>query len=101
MDNSHTKNTNDVWYYIIVQNPGTGDEELMGFEDTHQARTFIPVFNTKEEAQQCFLLMPKDIMKNKYEVQAIIQEDVLVYARKHGFSVYLLDDRSTIQGQVL
>jgi hypothetical protein len=96
-----TNTNNDTWFYVIVQNPGTGDEELVAFEDTVKARTFIPVFNTKEEAQQCFLIMPKDLMKNRYEVQAIIQEDVLGWAQRNGTGVLLLDERSTVKATIL
>jgi hypothetical protein len=101
VDSTHKKNTSEVWYYIIVQNPGTGDEEVMGFEEAGKGRNFIPVFATREDAQQCFLLMPKDLMKNSYEVQAIIQEDVLSHADRHGYGVFLLDARSSVRAKLL
>jgi len=91
------KKTDNKWFYIVVQNPGTNDEEYMGFMHDETKKTFIPAFATKEEAQQCFLMMPKDIMHKKYEVQAVIREDLISIAETSGFHVYLMDDRGRIK----
>ncbi len=85
-----------AWFYIIVQNPGTPAEEFVGYTDEEAETTFMPAFKTKEIAQQCFLVMPKDLMKNKYEVQAIIKEDLIKQAQKHNYEIFLLDDRGRI-----
>lgn len=86
----------DAWYYIVVQNPGTSSEEIVGYTDKETKSTFIPAFKTKEIAQQCFLLMPKDIMKEKYDVQAIIEEDLITQAKKNKYEVFLMDDKGNI-----
>lgn len=86
----------DVWLYVIVQNPGVSGEEFVGYKDKKTEATFIPAFKTKEIAQQCFLVMPKDIMNNKFEVQAIIKEDLLAQAKKNDYEVFLLDDKGII-----
>ena len=86
----------DAWYYIIVQNPGTSNEQFVGYTDKETGSTFIPAFKTKEIAQQCFLLMPKDIMNNKYDVQAIIKEDLIHQTQKNDYEVFLLDDKGSI-----
>ena len=86
----------DIWYYIIVQNPGTSNEQFVGYADKETGATFIPAFKTKEIAQQCFLIMPKDIMNNKYEAQAIIKEDLIDQAQKNDYEVFLLDDKGSI-----
>ncbi len=86
----------DVWYYIIIQNPGTSGEQFVGYTDKETKVTFIPAFKTKEIAQQCFLLMPKDIMNEKYEIQAIIKEDLMDHAKKNDFDVFLLDDKGSM-----
>ncbi len=91
--NNQIKNT---WYYIIVQNPGISNEQFMGYTDKETNATFIPAFKTKEIAQQCFLILPKDIMNNKYEIQAIIKEDLMDHARKNDYKVFLLDDKGSI-----
>lgn len=86
----------DAWVYIIVQNPETPKEQFMGYRDKTLDAVFIPAFKTKEVAQQCFLLMPKDVINEKYEVQAIIQEDLINQARKNGYEVFLMDDKGMI-----
>lgn len=87
---------NDTWYYAIVQNPGMSTEQFVGYTDIETEENFIPAFRTKEIAQHCFLIMPKDIMNNTYEAQAIIQEDLMENAQKNGYHVYLLDDKGII-----
>lgn len=88
-----TDQEKDTWYYIVVQNPGTSAEQILGYKDKEAEETFIPAFKSKEIAQQCFLLMPKDIMNQKYETQAIIKEDLIRFAKKENFEVFLLDDK--------
>lgn len=91
--------TDDIqseWYYIIVQNPETVEEQLTGFTDDETGTDFVPVFRSREEAQQCFLLMPKDIINIKYEIQAIIKEDLMEQAAKKDYSIYLMDDKGTV-----
>jgi len=90
------KKTKDTWYYIVIQNPGISSEEFVGYTDKKTGATFIPAFKTKEIAQQCFLVMPKDIMNQKYEVQAIIKEDLVRQAQKNDYEVFLLDDKGSI-----
>ncbi len=90
----------DAWYYIIVQNPGTSDEQFVGYTDKETKTTFIPAFKSKEIAQQCFLIMPKDIMKNKYEIQAVIKEDLIHQTQKNDYEVFLLDDKGIILEKV-
>lgn len=95
--NLSKKNT---WYYIIIQNSGASDEQFVGYTDKETNITFIPAFKTKEIAQQCFLIMPKDIMNYKYDVQAIIKEDLMNHARKNNYDVFLLDDKGIILEKV-
>lgn len=90
----------DAWYYVIVQNPGTSNEQFVGYTDKETGATFIPAFKTKEIAQQCFLVMPKDIMNEKYEAQAVIKEDLMEQARKNNYAVFLLDDKGSILGEL-
>ncbi len=94
------KTTKDTWYYIVVQNPETSSEQFMGYTDKETNATFIPCFKTKEIAQQCFLLMPKDIIKEKYEVQAVIKEDLIDLAGKQHYEIFLLDDKGKILEQI-
>ena len=93
--------TDDKWFYVVIQDPGTSSEELMGFQtDSTPPLNFIPAFESKEEAQQCFLIMPKSVMERKYEIQAIIKDDLLGQAATSGYSVFLMDDKSTIKKEL-
>jgi hypothetical protein len=91
-----TEQTEDNWYYVVVQNPGISNEHFVGYTDKETGATFIPAFKTKEIAQQCFLLMPKDVMNEKYEVQAVIKEDLLEQARKNEYDVFLMDHKGSV-----
>nr|NJM01551.1 hypothetical protein [Desulfobacula sp.] len=90
----------DTWYYIIIQNPETAGEQFVGYTDKKTGVTFIPAFKTKKMAEQCFLVMPKDIMNNKYEAQAVIREDLMTLAEKNGYDVFLMDDKGRVQEKI-
>ncbi|MBF0229619.1 MAG: hypothetical protein HQK63_08535 [Desulfamplus sp.] len=107
-------NIKKEWVYVVVQDPETPSEELMGFNMPYYkadnvddvktpdkaTQSFIPAFETKEEAQQCFLLMPKDLMKRKYEIQAIIKDDLLYHAKTNGYKVFMMDEKSHLKREV-
>jgi hypothetical protein len=86
----------DEWFYCIIQNPETDEDQLMGFKEEGTKIEFIPVFKTKEEAQKCFLLMPKDIINSKYEIQALIKDDFILYSKKTKFKIFLMDEKGQI-----
>jgi hypothetical protein len=88
--------TKENWLYVIIQSPGTAKEQLLGYTDEEKGDSFIPAFSSKEAAQQCFLIMPKDIMRNKYEIQAIIKEDLLTHALQEEYNVFMMDDKGRI-----
>jgi len=94
------KKIKNQWIYVVVQNPGTSGEELMGYDMEQIPEPFIPAFATREEAQACFLIMPKDIMNKKYEIHAIVKEDLIEQAQSNGFKVFLMDDKSTIKEEL-
>jgi hypothetical protein len=87
---------NGNWLFVIIQNPGTTREQLLGYTDQDRGGSFVPAFSSKEAAQQCFLIMPKDIMNNKYEIQAIIKEDLLAHTLQEQHNVVLMDDKGRI-----
>lgn len=96
-------NIKKEWVYVVVQDPETPSEELMGFmlpSSNGIQQPFIPAFETKEEAQQCFLLMPKDLMRKKYEIQAIIKDDLLYHAKTNGYKVFMMDEKSHLKTEV-
>ena len=93
---NNTAKTEDTWYYVIVQEPGSSTEQFVGFKDPETQDKFIPAFKTKDEAKACFALMPKDLFKGDYDAQAVIQEDLVNSAENDGHQVYLLDAKGTI-----
>ncbi len=95
------KTIKSQWVHVVVQNPGTPREELMGYGTEQIPEPFIPAFSTREEAQACFLMMPKDIMNQKYEVHAIMKDDLMEQAVKNGFKVFLMDDKSRIKQELI
>ncbi|MDT8377748.1 MAG: hypothetical protein RQ739_02565 [Desulfotignum sp.] len=84
------------WYYVIVQNPETASEKLLGFSDEKTRKNFLPAFKTKQDAQKCFQMLPKDLFKEKYDIHAMIEDDVLATAEKNGHQVFLLDETGQI-----
>lgn len=86
----------DKWFYLIVQDPGTSSEQFVGFTNQTTNENFLPAFKTQQDAKSCFALMPKDIFNGKYEVQAVIQEDILIAAKGDGHKVFILDDEGKI-----
>ncbi len=84
------------WYYVIVQDPETSTEELVGFIEENTNEKFLPVFKTKQDAEDCFTLMPRDVFTKKYDSQAIIEEDLLLAAIENGHKIYLLDEKGLI-----
>ena len=90
----------DIWYYVIVQTPETPEEQFLGYKDKKTGEPFIPAFTTKEIAQQCFLVLPKDVINEKYEVQAVIKEDLMASAQKNDYAVFLLDDKGRVLEEI-
>ena len=84
----------DQWVWVVVQDPG-GKEQFLGQHDKLENISYIPVFRSKEEAQQCFMNMARQ--KNfKYEVQAIIFEELAKDAAASGFMIFLLNENGEI-----
>ena len=88
--------TQDKWYYVIIQDPSSATEQYVGFSDDQTQEKFIPAFKSKEEAKECFALMPKDLFNGSYAVQAVIEDDLLEIAQTNGHKLYLLDEKGTI-----
>jgi hypothetical protein len=84
------------WYYVILQNPNTETEQFVGFNDSETKEKFLPAFKTKDAAQACFALMPKDLFNGNYDTQAVIGEDLLDVADKNEYKIFLLDEKGTI-----
>lgn len=86
------------WVYVFVCDPG-GRESFFGLYDEEKSINMIPAFRTKDEANDCFLTMPREKGK-KYELQAVHIEEIRETAEKNGFVVTLVDgDGRLVKGQ--
>ncbi|MCA1792357.1 MAG: DUF3110 domain-containing protein [Desulfotignum sp.] len=86
----------DNWYYVIVQNPETASEKILGFSDEKTKKNFLPAFKTKQDAKSCFQLLPKDLFKEKYDIHAVIEEDIIDTAKKAGHQVFIMDEEGHV-----
>ena len=84
----------DRWVWVVVQNPG-GREQFLGQYDKQADIAFIPTFDSKEDAQQCFLNMARQ-KGAKYEVQAILYEELAKAAADGGFMIFLLNENGDV-----
>lgn len=79
----------DVWLYVFVCEPGA-NESFLGLYNEEKEVNFIPAFQTKEDANDCFLTLPREKGK-KYELQAVHIDELQEEATKNGFAVALVD----------
>jgi len=86
--------TPESWVWAIVQNPGK-DESFLGQNDTANDIRFIPAFYDKDSSLRCMNAFSKDLFST-YEPQAVILEDLLNYAGKQGFLVFILNNEGKI-----
>jgi hypothetical protein len=84
----------DTWIWVVVQDPG-GNEQFLGQTDQKEDIAFIPAFYEKEDAQQCFMQMVRQKNK-KYEIQAILYEELAKDAAMHGFVIFMLNANGEI-----
>ena len=89
-----TKLKKDAWVFVAVQDPG-GNEHFLGLHDPESDVSYIPAFKNKEDAQSCLMHLPKQKGK-KYEVQAILFEDLARDALNNQFVIFLLDGEGKI-----
>lgn len=82
------------WVYVFVCDPEK-DESFLGLHDTEKNIQFIPAFRTKEEANDCFLNLPRE-KGRKYELQAIHIEELHEAAAKSNYVVAMVDQDGKI-----
>jgi len=82
------------WVYAFVCNPGA-DESFLGLYSESNDLNFIPAFQTKEEANDCFLSLPREKGK-KYELQAVHIEELTKDAENNGYAVVMVDGEGKI-----
>lgn len=84
-----TEQNNREWVYVFVGKEGE-EENLLGLYDETTKMNFIPTFASKDDAQECFLSLPREKGK-KYEVQAVHIEELNEEAGKNNFMVAMVD----------
>jgi hypothetical protein len=87
-----------TWVFVVVQNPG-GNEQFFGLHDKDSDVSYIPAFHTKEAAQGCLLHLPTE-RGTKYEVNAVMFEDLKKDAFGNGFLIFILDENGKIMEKV-
>lgn len=88
------KNGGSDWVYVYVGGK-EGSENFLGLYSEDLQVDFIPAFATKEAAQTCYLTLPR-AKGSKYEVQAVLIEELRRDAEANGFIVTMLDEDGKI-----
>jgi len=83
------------WVYVFVCDPEKKDESFLGLHNAEKDVHFIPAFRTKEEANDCFLSLPRE-KGRKYELQAIHIEELYAEATKNNFVVTMVDHEGKV-----
>lgn len=78
------------WVYVVVCDPEK-DATFLGLHNKEKKIDFIPAFETKDAANDCFLSLPREKGK-KYEIQAVLLEELHADAEENGFVVALVDN---------
>ena len=84
----------DQWVWVVVQDP-EGNEQFLGQRDEAKDISFIPTFLEKEAALQCMNHLALE-RGHKYEVQAILYEDLLPKAVEAGFRLLVLNESGEV-----
>jgi hypothetical protein len=84
----------DKWVWVVVQDPGD-QEKFLGQYEKQEDISFIPTFHSKETAQQCFMNMAR-LKGSKYEVQAILYEELAKEAATGGFMIFMLNENGEV-----
>ena len=77
------------WVYVFICEPSS-EESYLGLYDEEKDTNFIPAFRTKEDANDCYLELPREKGK-KYELQAVHIEELTETAEKNGFVIAIVD----------
>ncbi len=77
------------WVWVVIQDPGE-NEQFLGQHDKENDISFIPTFLEKEDALECLIHLSRK-KKHKYEVQAILYEELARDSAKNGFMIFILN----------
>lgn len=82
------------WVYVVVCDPEK-DATFLGLHNEEKKLDFIPAFESKEAANDCFLSLPREKGK-KYEIQAVHIEELFDDAKRNGFVVAMVDSDGNV-----
>lgn len=82
------KNDED-WVYVFISKSDK-DENYLGLYNEEKNLNFIPAFQTKDDANDCYLSLPREKGKH-YEVQAVHISELHEHATQSDFVVTLVD----------
>ena len=88
----------NTWVWAIVQDP-EGDEQFLGQLDENNNVSFVPFFLQKEEAEQCISGLVKT-PGHKYEIQAILFEELKLFCAKEKAMLFLLNGAGEILNKI-
>ena len=86
-----------TWVYVVVQDPEK-NEQILGQHDSEADIAYIPAFLDKETAIMGVGRMAKS-KGPRYEIQALIFEDLVAHAAKGGFFIFVLDEDGKIMAK--
>lgn len=82
------------WVYVFVSK-AEDDANYLGLYNEEKDVNFIPAFQTKDDANDCFLSIPREKGK-RYEVQAVHIQELYEHASSNNFVVALVDKDGNI-----
>lgn len=89
MSESIENGASEGWLWVVVSDKDS-EGHYLGLYDEGQDVNFIPAFENKEAANECFLQLPREKGK-KYEVQAVHIDELTEDAEKAGFAIAIVD----------
>jgi hypothetical protein len=84
----------EQWVYVVIHGP-EGNEQLLGQQDEEENISFIPVFLEKEEALMSQNLLARE-KGRKYEVQAMLYEDLVARIAEQGIMLFVLNGKGEV-----
>ncbi len=88
------KQNNEGWVYVVVCDPDK-DETFLGLYDKEKGVQYIPVFDNKDAANECFLTLPRE-KGRKYEIQAIHLDELKEDASENDFIIAMVDKEGNV-----
>jgi hypothetical protein len=88
----------DQWVWVVIHGP-EGNEKLLGQQDKEKDESFIPVFLEKEQALMSLNLLARE-KGRKYEVQAILYEDLIARTAEREFQLFVLNGSGEVMEKI-